>query len=114
MSATTNVAANILSELLPLNSNSTSIPLEEANNLQSPVKTYFFTNFCCDVCKGILPFSIVTNRGSEYETVDIPRPEKEPYLLFERVSEGKEPKTFSIIKGIPDQEVKMVSKSDNI
>lgn len=74
------------------------------------ITNHNFSNFCCDVCHGILPFSIKFNRDLEYETVDISRPETGPYLFLERITQGKDPKNISIIKGIEDQEVKMVIK----
>lgn len=102
------ITTNILNEINPFNSNSTTLQ-EETKTPENSVKTHFFSNFCCDVCKEVLPFSIITNKGTEYETVDIPRPENGPYILFERLSQGKDPKTFSIIKGVPDMEIKIVT-----
>ena len=93
------------------NSNPTVQPLEQANAFPSNVKTHEFSNFCCDVCREILSFQIITNKGIEHETVDIPRPEKEPYILIERMSQGKEPKTFSIVKGVINQDTKIVIRA---
>ena len=72
------------------------------------ITTYTFSNFCCDVCREQLPFSIKLSAGPEVETVNIDRPETEPYLIFERLAEGKEPKTISVIRRISDQEVILV------
>lgn len=105
---------DILNGLIPFTANPTttgSQPQEQTEIiLENNVKNHYFTNFCCDVCRENLPFVIITSKGDEYETVDIPRPDKEPYLLFERLSQGKDTKIFSIIKGVPGHQTKLVTK----
>lgn len=93
------------------NNNSGANAAEQAaNRLVRPsmVDNHNFSNFSCDVCKEILPYSIKLDNTNEVETVNIPRPENTPYLILERASQGKEPKVISVIKGSEQREVRLV------
>ena len=75
---------------------------------QSCAENYNYTNFCCDICKEILPFTIKLDNDWEIESVKIKRPENTPYMILERITQAKEPKVISVIKGNEQQEVRMV------
>ena len=94
-----------------------SVPVTNPMNLpqaagavgrQSCVRNYNYTNFCCDICKEIFPFTIKLENDWEIESVKIDRPENTPYLILEKVSQAKESKVISVIKGNENQEVRMV------
>ena len=74
----------------------------------SKIENHEFSNFACDVCKDILPFVIKLNHSLEIETINIPRPENMPYLILERLSNGKEPKVFSVFQGKDGQKIQLV------
>lgn len=76
---------------------------------EGKVENTWFSNFACDVCKEVLPFNIKLDNQSETETASIPRPENTPYVLLERLSQGKGPKGFSVVKGIEGAEIRVVS-----
>lgn len=88
-------------------------PLQKNNHGAKPnstpnVENSVFSNFACDVCKEILPFAVKTGDQSETEVANIPRPENMPYMILEKLSQGKESKVFSVIKGIEDTEIRLV------
>lgn len=81
-----------------------SRPSEQLN-----VENNWFSNFACDVCKEILPFTVKVENKFETETANISRPENTPYLLLERLSQGKGPKVFSVVKGVENSDIRLVN-----
>lgn len=71
------------------------------------VENNWFSNFACDVCKNILPFAVKLNEETEVEMANISKPEDAPYVILERLSQGKGVKVFSVIKGIENSEVRL-------
>ena len=101
--------ANPLPRQNPTPASDIQPPTSDPRTTQRNVENHNYNNFCCDVCKEILPFSIKLNNNYEVESVKIPRPENTPYLVLERLSQGKEPKVISVIKGDGQHEVRMVT-----
>lgn len=78
------------------------------NTQSAKVENNCYSNFACDVCKDILPFEIKLDEESQIEVAGIVRPENTPYMILEKISQGKEAKVFSIIKGIENNEIRLV------
>ena len=75
-------------------------------NSENVCLSFNYKKLSCEICKESLPYTLKLG-SQEYDIIDIKKPTNLPYIILEKVENGRENKGLFLVKGT-DQEVRLV------
>jgi len=74
-------------------------------NSENVCLSFNYKKLSCEICKESLPYTLKFG-SQEYDIIDIKKPTNLPYIILEKVENGRENKGLFLVKGT-DQEVRL-------
>lgn len=77
-------------------------------NSENVCLSFNYTKLSCEICKENLPYALKLG-PDEYDIIDIKKPVNAPYIILEKVENGRENKGLFLVKA-SEHEVRLVRK----